>query len=114
MLKRLILSGYLLMIACTNFESVSDERLTKGKEIAFTRSKGNCLACHVIANGSLAGNIGPELQHIAQRFKTPEHLRQFIWDATLFNSETAMPPFGKNKILSKSEIRLLVDYLWTL
>ena len=32
----------------------------QGKEIAFHRKKGNCLACHKIAGGSLPGNIGPE------------------------------------------------------
>ena len=85
-----------------------------GKELAFTRSKGNCLACHVIEEGEFAGNIAPELKNIPQRFKTKTELRTLIWDASVFNSATVMPPFGKHKILSEKEIDAIVDYLWQL
>ncbi|MFN3786467.1 MAG: hypothetical protein ACK4RS_06460, partial [Thiothrix sp.] len=36
-----------------------------GKELAFDRSIGNCLACHMIEGGDLPGNIGPPLVGMA-------------------------------------------------
>lgn len=113
-LKLLGLLSCLLIIACVSPKTLSKEDLESGKKIAFTRSKGNCLACHVITDGELPGNLAPELKNIAQRFKSQQQLRQFIWDASAFNPEIMMPPFGKNKILSEQEIDILVDYLWQL
>jgi L-cysteine S-thiosulfotransferase len=94
--------------------TVSKQQLASGKQIAFQRSKGNCLACHVIEDGDTPGNIGPPLHAIQSRFKTKEMLKQFIWNAPQFNPRTSMPPFGKNKILTEEEINLVVDYIWTL
>jgi L-cysteine S-thiosulfotransferase len=85
-----------------------------GKKIAFTREKGNCLACHEIEDGEFPGNIGPALKNLPTRFKNKQELKAQIWDATQFNPETSMPPFGKNKILSEDEIEQVVDYLWEL
>ncbi len=113
-LKLLVLLSCLLLVACISSKKMLKEDLEKGKKIAFTRNKGNCLACHVIADGELPGNLAPELKNIARRFKNPQQLRQFIWDASAFNAETIMPPFGKNKILNKQEIDVLVNYLWQL
>ena len=112
--KLLILFSCLFIVACVSSKKLLKEESDRGKEIAFTRNKGNCLACHIIADGELAGNLAPELKNIPQRFKNQLQLRQFIWDASIFNPETIMPPFGKNKILSEQEIDVLVDYLWQL
>ena len=109
-----ILLSCLFIVACASPNKLHKQDLEKGKKIAFTRSKGNCLACHLIADGELPGNLAPELKNISQRFKNQQQLHQFIWDARVFNSETIMPPFGKNKILSEQEIDDLVDYLWQL
>ncbi|SMG64720.1 [similarity to] sulfur oxidation protein SoxX, partial [methanotrophic bacterial endosymbiont of Bathymodiolus sp.] len=43
-----------------------------------------------------------------------EQLRAVIWDATAFNSQSSMPPFGRNKILSPEELDLVVDYIWSI
>ncbi|RLA18006.1 MAG: sulfur oxidation c-type cytochrome SoxX, partial [Gammaproteobacteria bacterium] len=88
--------------------------LSDGKQLAFERSKGNCLACHAIADGEMAGNIGPPLINMKQRFPERSELKQQIWDATIANPKTSMPPFGRNKILSKDEIELVVEYIWSL
>lgn len=114
LLKLLILLSCLLATACIIFKKLPNEILNQGQQLAFTRTKGNCLACHIIEDGKFPGNLGPELKNIKHRFKTQVQLRQFIWDATLFNAKTAMPPFGKNKILSEQEIDILVNYLWQL
>ena len=113
-----LLLSCLWIVACSHIDknpAASDEpALTGGKKIAFTFELGNCLACHAIADGDSPGNIAPELKSLPSRFKDKSQLRQFIWDATQFNPNTSMPPFGKNKILNDDEINQLVDYLWDL
>ncbi|MCF7972009.1 MAG: sulfur oxidation c-type cytochrome SoxX [Methylococcaceae bacterium] len=101
-----------LMTACTHPKTQQD--LSIGKQLSFQRNKGNCLACHVIDDGEAPGNIGPALQHIQTRFTTKEELKALIWDATQFNPQTSMPPFGKNKILTPDEVDHVVDYIWSL
>ncbi len=85
-----------------------------GKEFAFDRSKGNCLACHAIEGGESPGNIGPELSNMKQRYPDKSLLRKRIWDETQFNPRTVMPPFGKHRILSESEIDQVVDFIHSL
>lgn len=85
-----------------------------GKSLAFDRKKGNCLACHAMDNGNSAGNIGPELKDMKTRYPDRTLLRQRIWDETMFNPVTVMPPFGKHKILTEQEIDLIVDYIHAL
>jgi mono/diheme cytochrome c family protein len=36
-------------------EQTMDQRLAAGKNLAMARGKGNCLACHAIADGELPG-----------------------------------------------------------
>ncbi|BCG64408.1 MAG: sulfur-oxidizing protein SoxX [Methyloprofundus sp.] len=85
-----------------------------GKQISFQRNKGNCLACHAIEDGEDPGNVGPALANIQARFKSKAQLKAVIADATQFNAQTSMPPFGKNKILTPQELDLVVDYIWSL
>ncbi len=101
----------MLLVSCSTIEQKPS---ISGKQIAFSREQGNCLACHKIEDGEFPGNIGPALKNLATRYKTKQKLREQIWDAAQFNPETSMPPFGKNKILNDQEIDLLVDYLWML
>lgn len=87
-----------------------------GKQLAFDRQKGNCLACHDlprVPGVELPGNVGPALVAIKDRF-TRERLRQQIWDAAQLNVHTAMPPFGRNKILTESEIDKVTDFIFSL
>jgi sulfur-oxidizing protein SoxX len=92
----------------------ADQRLAAGKKLVTARDKGNCLACHAIADGELPGNIGPPLVYMQQRFPDRAQLRAQVWDATARNPNTAMPPFGRHQILSDEEIDLIVDYIHTL
>lgn len=85
-----------------------------GKEVAMTRSKGNCIACHMIVGGESPGAIGPALIAIAPRFKTKEALAAQIWDPTVRNPEVVMPPFGKHQILTEQEFKDVVEYVWSL
>ena len=87
-----------------------------GKSLAFDRKKGNCLACHAIPSEPKVespGTIGPPLANIKDRYDRAE-LRARIWDETVANPDTVMPPFGRNKILTEEELDAVTDYIMTL
>ena len=88
--------------------------IAKGKELAFDRKKGNCLACHDIADGSLPGNIGPPLVAMKSRFPDFNKLRDQISDARRNNPNTIMIPFGPHAVLSAKEIDLIAKFIHTL
>ena len=88
--------------------------IAKGKELAFDRKKGNCLACHQIAGGTMAGNIGPPLIAMKARFPDYDKLRAQIYDARVNNPNTIMIPFGPNAVLTNQEIDLVANYIYTL
>jgi sulfur-oxidizing protein SoxX len=88
--------------------------IEEGKNLTFNRKKGNCLACHAIEGGSLAGNVGPVLMMMKARYPERADLRAKIWDASQTNPHTVMPLFGKNRILSEDEIDHVVNYLYSL
>lgn len=92
----------------------SQADIDRGKELAYSRKDGNCLACHKLDGGKLTGTIGPELVNMKARFPDREILFKRIWDETKFNPVTVMPPFGRHMILSEQEINRVIDYLYTL
>ena len=92
----------------------SPEYIAEGKQLAFDRKKGNCLACHAIDDGSLAGNSGPPLLAMKARFPDKGKLYEQIADPTIRNPNSLMPPFGRHGILSKDEIEKIMAYLLTL
>jgi len=95
-------------------ESASVDTVTLGREAAYDRQRGNCLACHVMGDGEMPGTVGPPLMMMQQRFPERAVLRQQIWDATERNPNTRMPPFGRHGMLTEEEIDWIVDYLYTL
>lgn len=95
--------------------SAADEaEIKQGNELAFDRKKGNCLACHQIEGGTLAGNIGPPLVAMKARFPDFEKLKTQISDARKVNPNTIMIPFGPHAVLSAKEIDLVAKYIYTL
>jgi sulfur-oxidizing protein SoxX len=86
----------------------------EGKAVTLDRKTGNCIACHAMAGGDQAGNIGPELVNIKMKYPDKAALRNQIWDATTVNPNTIMPPYGKHKILKEEEIDKVVEYIYTL
>lgn len=94
--------------------AAADSAAEIGKRLAFERGKGNCLACHRIADGELPGTLGPPLLAMKQRYPDRAVLQQQICDATISNPDTRMPPFCRHGILSEEEVGLIVDYLYTL
>ena len=112
----LALAGSLALLPASGIaaEEAAASPVEQGKEIAFDRKKGNCLACHQIEGGSLPGNIGPPLVAMKARFPDKAKLRAQVWDATVANPKTVMPPFGRNQILSEAEIDKIVEFIYTL
>ena len=88
-----------------------------GKDIAFNRSKGNCLACHgmpTVPDAEQTGNSGPPLIAMQARFPDKAVLRAKLWDATASNPETYMPPMGKHQVLTEEEIDKVLDFIYGL
>lgn len=85
-----------------------------GKQIAFNRKLGNCLACHKVDDGTLPGDVAPDLVDMKDRYESKKELREQIWDATKANPDSFMPPFGRHHILTESQIDAVVDYIYGL
>ena len=94
--------------------AADEATIAEGKKIAFDRKKGNCLACHQIEGGRLAGNIGPPLVAMKDRFPDKSKMISQITDSRKMNPNTIMPPFGPHEILSKGEIEKVVEFIYTL
>ena len=110
-LKTLIIAiTFILGLESTAYSGDIEE----GKKLAFDRKKGNCLACHMIDDGELAGNNGPPLIAMTARFPAREVLFNQIWDPTENNPNSFMPPFGKHGAITKIEINKIIEYLYTL
>lgn len=92
----------------------SADVIAEGKELTENRRKGNCLSCHIIADGEMPGTHGPPLIFMKQRFPDKGKLRARIWDATAANPNSMMPPFGRHGILSDDEIDKITEYVYTL
>ena len=83
-----------------------------GRALAFETERGNCLACHQIKGGHQMGDIGPPLLDMRKRFPDRKRLYAQIWDASSFNTDTLMPPYGRQQILSDAEINAIIDFLY--
>lgn len=116
LLSRTISGALLLMLGSSLVFAVTGNStaIEAGKQIALDRKKGNCLACHAMDNGDSPGSIGPTLVSMRARFPNEAELKKQIWDARINNPHTIMPPFGKHRILTESEIDQLIEYLYTL
>ena len=110
----MIAAASILMLPLQGKAASLEENIAKGKLIAFENSKGNCLACHMIQDGEMPGNLGPPLLQMKQRYPKRSMLRAKIWDATKTNPQSVMPPFGKLGILTNEEGDLVVDYMYSL
>jgi sulfur-oxidizing protein SoxX len=106
-------AGAVLALSVLASSVARAEPAMSGEQLAFDRSKGNCLTCHDIRGGDSPGNVGPPLAGMKQRFPDRNALAAIIFDETRRNPLTVMPPFGRNLILTKQEIEAIVDFLYT-
>ena len=100
-----------IALAASGAHSASQASET-GQTLAFQTEHGNCLACHYIAGGEQMGDIGPPLVNMRERFPDRARLYTQIWDASAFNIDTLMPPYGRQQILSPQEINAIIDFLY--
>ena len=107
--KSLVIAAGLL-----SFSAAYADDIAEGKKVAENRKKGNCLRCHYIEGGAVPGNIGPPLVAMKARFPNKSDLRSQIYDATLKNPYSIMPPFGKHGALSDKEVDLITEYVYSL
>ena len=104
----------LLGLLASSLPAAAQSAASEGEKLAFDRSKGNCLTCHVIKGGVLPGSIGPELSDIKSKYPDRSELVAILQDATKRNPQTVMPPFGRKRILTHKEINAIVVFLQTL
>ncbi len=113
--KRVLIAASVLLIGAAAVSGVAcAQSAAEGQQLAFDRGKGNCLSCHAIRGGDLPGTIGPELKDIKNTYPDRNDLVAILSDETRRNPQTVMPPFGRNRILTKQEINAIVDFLQTL
>ncbi len=120
--KGLTLSGAMLLTATLMLPAIQTHavdtskgsNIEQGKELAFSRKKGNCLACHMIKDGVSPGNFAPPLVMMKSRFPDKNVLRTQISDASKRNPETSMPLFGKYEVLTESELDKVTDFIHSL
>ena len=110
-LPRLVLAA---LLVAPVMAVAADGRVAAGKALATDRARGNCLACHMMDDGELPGDLGPPLLAMKLRFPEREALKKQVCDATLRNPDSRMPPFCRHGILTEDEVDLIVDYLYTL
>ena len=108
------LAWALMILALSITTADAQSGAADGQRLAFDRGKGNCLSCHQIKGGDLAGTIGPALKDIKSKYPDRNELFAILSDETRRNPQTAMPPFGRNRILTEQEINAIVDFLQTL
>ncbi len=103
-----------VILSSLAFGGDNEALIKKGEKIFNTKKIGNCLACHNVKGKKIdgPGNLGPTLQGLSL---WPEQaLYDKIYDPYTTNPTSAMPPFGKNGVLTDEEIKAVVAYLKTI
>jgi L-cysteine S-thiosulfotransferase len=113
-LTRCLMMGLMIAATLPFGAAQAQSHAAEGQKLAFDRGKGNCLSCHEIKGGDLAGTIGPALKDIKRKYPDRNDLVAVLTDEPRRNPLTAMPPFGRNHILTEQEIDAMVDFLQTL
>ncbi len=110
----MFVAGAVLSLAGGVHAATSETLIEQGRDVFLNKSKGNCISCHQINDpgAKLAGHQGPPMIAMAQRFPDKRKLRAQIWDATVSNPLTIMPPLGKHWILSEDQIDAVVEYIY--
>jgi cytochrome c oxidase subunit II len=91
------------------------DAVARGREV-FERN--TCMNCHTIVGTAATGRFGPDLTHLMSREtlaagivpNTPENLRAWIKDPSVFKPGSLMPAMG----FSEGELDAVTEYLLTL
>lgn len=100
----------------------------RGRDVAFGRERGNCIACHVLPGPDARshGNVGPSLQDVAARLGEAQ-MRLRLVDSRRLNPASVMPSYYRvdglarvakayagKPVLTAQEVEDVVAYLMTL
>ena len=96
-------------------EAISAEKaktpLEQGKELTVNF----CQACHQFEGTDQAGTTGPPLVAMKARFPESKKLYDIVYDPhAAIKPHTMMPPFGRNGLVDDKQIKLIIDFLYTL
>lgn len=108
----LSLVALLSTAATAEGHKMSQEELVElGKEAYNNKSKGNCIACHVLPGAGLEqqGNLGPNLEAYASM--SDDYLYSVIWDPNELRPLSTMPQIGRNHRASEMEIKGIIAYI---
>ena len=106
----LVVGRFLVSMAVIAAEK-SKTPLLQGKALTIEY----CQACHYFEGSNQAGTVGPPFIAMKPRFPERQKLHSIIYDPHVATKpHSMMPPFGRNGLLSDDEIRLVMDYLYTL
>jgi L-cysteine S-thiosulfotransferase len=114
LLKSWLAAALVIGVSAAATKAKAQSGAADGQRLAFDRAKGNCLSCHDIKGGDLPGTIGPALTDLKSKYPDRNELIAILTDEPKRNPQTAMPPFGRNHILTEQEIDAVVDFLQTL
>jgi sulfur-oxidizing protein SoxX len=104
-----------LLAASAPSAATETAAVAAGRAIAHDVYKGNCLGCHQVPGDPAAislASIGPPIVAMKQRFPDRAALREQLWDSTVRNPYSVMPPFGKHRVLTEEEIDLVLEYIY--
>ncbi|MEW6414882.1 MAG: sulfur oxidation c-type cytochrome SoxX [Pseudomonadota bacterium] len=116
-ISALMLSASVLAQQAPAAGAAAPKKEETGKDIAFNRSKGNCLACHAmptVPDAESPGLYGPPLIAMSARYPNKAALRAKIWDPMVTNPATSMIPYGKHGVLTEAEIDKVTDFVYGL
>ena len=105
------LAAWVLM---TGSGAIAESDIEKGAAIAADPDQGNCLSCHFVPGGEMTGTVAPPLIQMKLRYPDKSRLREQIWDATVRNPESVMPPYGRHAVLSEQQIDWILEYVYSL
>lgn len=83
----------------------------RGQALGNERSKGNCVACHLLKGAEQPGSKGPDLTAYGTWGRSDAETYALVYDMRWRNPDTVMPPVGLNQILTDQELRDVVAFL---
>lgn len=115
LISAIAVAGVTLGVAGTAVAGSHNEAMiAEGQAVFHGKSRGNCVACHDIPDPikNQPGTQGPMIIAMKARFPDKAELRAQIWDASVKNPLTIMPPMGKFDNLTEAEIDAVVEYIY--
>lgn len=88
-----------------------DGNPARGQALANERSKGNCVACHLMKGAEQPGSRGPDLSAYGTWQRSDAETYALVYDMRWRNPDTVMPPIGTNQILTDQELRDVTAFL---